>query len=294
MPRKSRIQEALPKITQYFDRAETKIYRSPDLASVFSEHRDEWKLPQSATVRGFVDFLTKEANLRRLDFPFPHRKEHRYVWGEVPLLEVVQTLKPDSYFSHYTAMRVRGLTQQIPKTIYLNHEQPARPQNRSLTQHAIDAAFARRPRVTSNFISFGDVRITLVNGMQTERLGVVQETVTYDSSEAVSISVTGLERTLIDITVRPIYAGGVNEVQKAYRLAKGKVSIERLTAMLQKLNYVYPYHQAIGFYLERAGFEESALKLLRQFPIEFDFYLSNQMGDKDFVKSWRLFIPKGF
>ena len=61
---------------------------------------------------------------------------------------------------------------------------------------------------------------------------------------------TNLERTLIDAAVRPVYAGGVFEVRKAYQLAKEKVSVNRLAALLQKLNYIYPYHQAIGFYLE--------------------------------------------
>ena len=46
------------------------------------------------------------------------------------------------------------------------------------------------------------------------------------------VRVTDLERTLIDIAVRPEYAGGVYEVLNVYRLAKGKVSAnnEKLTS----------------------------------------------------------------
>ena len=36
------------------------------------------------------------------------------------------------------------------------------------------------------------------------------------------IRLTNIERTLIDIAVRPVYSGGVFEVLKAYRLAKDK------------------------------------------------------------------------
>ena len=67
-------------------------------------------------------------------------------------------------------------------------------------------------------------------------------------SEHGPLRFTNLERTLIDATVRPVYAGGVFEVRKAYELAKEKVSVNRLAALLQKLDYTYPYHQAIGFY----------------------------------------------
>ena len=105
---------------------------------------------------------------------------------------------------------------------------------------------------------------------------------------------TNLERTLIDATVRPVYAGGVFEVRKAYEQAKEKVSVNRLTALLQKLNYIYPYHQAIGFYLERAGYKTEFVSLLRRFPMDFDFYLAHDMGQNDYVREWRLYIPKGF
>ncbi len=59
--------------------------------------------------------------------------------------------------------------------------------------------------------------------------------------------------------------------------------------------YTYPYHQAIGFYLERSGgYSQSQLDLLRQFDIQYDFYLAHQMKEMDYNEKWRLFIPKGF
>src|SRR5205085_11677041 len=108
------------------------------------------------------------------------------------------------------------------------------------------------------------------------------------------LTVTGIDRTLINIVVRQTYAGGVHEVLNAYRKAAAMVSVNRLTATLQKLSYTYPYHQAIGFYLKRAGYKQAQLDLLRRFPMDFDFYLTHQTKEKDYVKEWRLFVPKGF
>ena len=134
----------------------------------------------------------------------------------------------------------------------------------------------------------------MVNGMYTNQLGVVNDQVSYDGETKISVRLTNIERTLIDITVRPIYAGGVFEVQKAFMLAKEQVSVNTLVAMLQKLKYVYPYHQAIGFYLERAGYKPNLLELLRRFPMDYDFYLAHEMGETEYIKDWRLYIPKGF
>ena len=66
--------------------------------------------------------------------------------------------------------------------------------------------------------------------------------------------------------------------------------------MLKNLSYAYPYHQAIGFYLERSGaYKESSIKIFRNINKEYDLYLTYQMEDKDMVysKEWRLYYPKG-
>ena len=103
-----------------------------------------------------------------------------------------------------------------------------------------------------------------------------------------------MERTLIDATVRPVYSGGIAVVAKAFELAKSLISVKKLAAYLRKLHYVYPYHQAIGFYLERAGYDNRSLKLLEDFPIEHDFYLEHAMRSPVLNKRWHLYVPKGF
>jgi hypothetical protein len=68
--------------------------------------------------------------------------------------------------------------------------------------------------------------------------------------------------TLIDLAVRPSCAGGVYGVPAAYRRAKDLVSMRTVLSILKKLDYVYPYYQAIGFYMQRAGFTMTCPVLL--------------------------------
>jgi hypothetical protein len=52
--------------------------------------------------------------------------------------------------------------------------------------------------------------------------------------------------------------------------------------MLQELGYLYPYHQAIGFYLLRAGYDPESLVSLRELGLKYDFFLAHGMKKTKF------------
>ena len=223
--------------------------------------------------------------------PFPYRTETRFTWGDAPLYDLIQSLDADGYFSHYTAMHFHGLTEQIPKTIYFNVEQPASAGGGKLTQEGINRAFRAKCRTSNNFITLRDVRICRVNGGNTHQLGVIE----FKTDDGEQIRITDIERTLIDVVVRPVYAGGIGEIAEVFRAAAGKVSVKKIADYLRKLNFTYPYHQAIGFYLERTGAYKTAdINLMRKFPIEYDFYLTYQLKNPAHNETWRLFTPQRF
>jgi hypothetical protein len=137
---------------------------------------------------------------------------------------------------------------------------------------------------------YRDWSVTIINGKNTAALGV--EEIRGSSEER--LRATNLERTLIDIVVRPTYSGGIFNVLEAYRAAKDRLSTNRLVATLKKLDYVYPYHQAIGFLMERAGYDDRRYALLSQLGFKFEFYLVHGMKDPEYSTKWHLFFPKGF
>ena len=289
---KTRVEIAKSDIVKRLEGHPTHLFKRSQIEEILRENRDFWRLTQSMTAKQFLDFLQEKTKLKAVKISFPSRTETRYLWGEdVSIYQLALSLKPESYLTHYTAMFLHGLTEQVPKTIYLNFEQPfkGRPET-TLEQKNIDWAFKQKPRTTQNIASLGDQRICVLNGMHTGRLGVIDT----EDDFGKKIWVTNIEKTLIDIAVRPFYAGGVFEVLKAYRLAAGKASVNKIVAMLKKLNYVYPYHQTIGFYLERSGaYKETTINLLAKLGIKYDFYLTYQMKDMDYSPKWRLFFPKG-
>jgi hypothetical protein len=287
-----------PELIQYFDHHPGRIHRPTEFDRVLADHTEEWKLPANVTSLRWAERLEAAGNLEVLefDFPKPYRRQVRYIWGRAPFWEVLQTLQPRCYFSHYSAMRIHGLTEQLPQTYYLTVEQKnSSISSGTLTQASLDIAFRREPRSTNNVATGADHRVVMVAGRNTGRLGVVREKVDLNGEGPVGpLEFTSLSRTLIDAVVRPSYAGGIYEVAKAFELARDRLNVANLAATLHRLEYIYPYRQAVGYYLERAGYPTSDLDAFRAEPFEFDFYLTHAMRETRLIPNWRLHVPNGF
>ncbi len=99
---------------------------------------------------------------------------------------------------------MNDLTEQIPKTIYVTYEQNFKNKiHIELLQKNIDNAFLKPARVSNNIAKFSEYNICLLNGQYTNRLGVINKINDENSEE---YNITDIERTLIDITVRPAYS----------------------------------------------------------------------------------------
>lgn len=291
MPPKSKISQAQNAITLSLESNPQRVFRRADIERILFENRAAWDLPESMTTNKFLEFLKKTTELEEQRIEFSYRPVTRYTWGDVSDWAIVQSINEEGYFSHYSAVLFHGLTEQLPKSVYFNQEQSLKGGGGELTQHGLDIAFRGKCRVTNNFAPFRNGTVYLLNGRNTGRLGVVSAT----TSGGDSVQVTGIERTLIDIVVRPIYSGGIFEVAKAFALAHGRFSVNKLVAMLKQSNFTYPYHQSIGYLMQRSGaYKDSQLDLLRELPREFDFYLDYGLKVRDYDPTWKLFVPKGF
>jgi hypothetical protein len=292
--RPPRLPAAQKEITAFFDSISHKAFTFNDLESILWQKEREWRLPVNITGWRFVSFLLEATSMREISItPAGQsvvRTVTRYVWGDATPYAVAAVLEPRGYLSHGTAVLLHGLSDQLPNTICVSREkgkQHYKPD--SLEQEAIDKAFRRPERLSNALFAYEGFQIVLLQGKSTGRL----EVGTIDWNEE-RLPITKLERTLIDIAIRPAYAGGVYQVLEAYRRARSNISMGILLATLKNLEYTYPYHQAIGFYMQRAGYAPQQYERLKSMALNYDFYLAHDLRDLTYDAEWRLHYPKGF
>lgn len=295
----TRIQIAKPDIVAEFSQ-HGPLFRPRELSAIFKARRENWRLAKSMSLTEFTRFMLEKTDLRKVSYNFPNRMVSGYTWGDMPMLESLLGLVDGSYLSHFTAMRIHGLTEQLPKTVYVSKEKPKGSCSQTVgeifEQDAIDAAFKHQPRISHNEITLpdGQGRVMMLESTYQAGAGITSKDVNWGGGRPLKLRYTDLERTLIDVAVRPFYAGGVFEVAKAFENARGDLSGNAMLAMLKRMGFSYPYHQAIGYYLERSGYKATVVDLYRRLPMERNFYLTHAMESVRYIPRWRLFVPEGF
>jgi hypothetical protein len=220
-----------PALIEWLARSRGRAFTPAEFAGVVSEAQQIWPFARRKSIATVTEWLLQNSQLQHVTVRSQLRASavSRFTWGSPSPYAIALSLAPQGYLSHRTALVLHGLARKRDnEPIYVNREQTLKTTSGSITQDAMDRAFARPQRRSNNVFSWSRCSALIVNGKYTGRLEVA-EISTLDGSTAPA---TTMARTLIDVAVRPDYGGGPSEVLNAYVRAKNRVSTTALADTL--------------------------------------------------------------
>ena len=194
MANKPQFISVLPEIIKTFTRTGKNVFGKKDISEIFEEYKDKWRLPLYMDLNIFMDQLAGQDFVKEATVEFPEVPTGRiFYFDTASVYEIASGIFPKGYLSHFSALSIWGLTEQIPKSIYITVEQsnsPAKTYRNILEQRNIEAAFSKPQRQSETVSQLGDFKAVLLRGKHTKNLGVGK----YSGLE--SITVTDLEKNL--------------------------------------------------------------------------------------------------
>jgi len=189
-------------VEAFFADARRSVYSYTSLEEAIRQNRANWHLT-TVSVSDLLELLVQDSRLRVVELTSEsYASVRRYGWDPLSPFELALSLKPNSYLSYGTAAYLRGLLREVPATFHLNKEQSPKARLGSLTQQGLDRAFSSRPRQSNLVFSDQDGhRFAVISGKFTNHLGVGA----IKGPAGEKLYATKVERTLVDIAVRPIY-----------------------------------------------------------------------------------------
>jgi predicted transcriptional regulator of viral defense system len=232
----------------------------------------------------YIHYYVQQGLIQHIVLRGPQDEVNRYTLSPPSPLALAGSLKSGIHFSHRTAAWLHGLIPQDPATYYVAFEVPSsHSRGSALQQESIDTAFAKAQRQSGTIYTWEGLSFVLLRSLETGSRSI-------ETREEVRL--TCLERTLLEMTMRPAYSGGPVMIVRAYKAALSRVSVKNMIGLLKRLELIYPYHQSIGFYLSRAGYQGRELTQLARMPRPYRFYLDYGMQAPLFDLQWNVYYPQ--
>jgi predicted transcriptional regulator of viral defense system len=207
---------------------------------------------------GLKDSYLRQAlhHLRREGWIVPLRRGLYALAATVPGVtpvhefEIAMALVQPAAISHWSALHYHGLTDQVPRRVFILTTSASVPRLRGAGRSRRDSGFLVRG-TTYQFIQVKPERFF---GVERVWIGEAR------------VSVTDPERTLLDGLTKPQYCGDFAEVLHAFQVRGAELNLARIVDYALRLDGSTA--RRLGWVLEQQGVDSSALARLTAVPAD--------------------------
>lgn len=236
-----------------------------DITSILDELKEENLVSNSLTQNDFYLKLLDDGLVAHT-ITIRDIEKIRYTLNkEFNIYDFVYSLEKNGFFSMFTSLNIQGLTNFRDNFIFISKERRKRVNfnSKDITQEAIDKAFTNKPRRTKAHDTIYNYNIVILESNNTQEIGIIK----YKGYKISSIN-----RVFVEIISNIQYSKTPDDVIYEFKNLKDKLDINEIFNIIEKFDFVYPYYQLAGYYLEKIGFLKEELSKFFNKKTDLIFY----------------------
>ena len=198
---------------------------------------------------------------------------------EFNIYDFVYSLERNGFFSMFTSLNIQGFTNFRENFIFISKERMQRVNfsSKNITQEAIDKAFSNKPRKTKAYNTIYNYNIVMLESNNTQGVGIIN----YNGYKVSSIN-----RAFVEIISNIQYSKTPYDVIGEFRQLNDKLDINEIFKIIEKFDFIYPYYQLAGYYLEKIGFLKEELSRFFNNKTNLIFYTMKNKTNYDLDEYW--------
>lgn len=192
------------------------------------------------------------------------------------------TISKKSFFSMTTSLNIQKLSDYRDDFIFISKELNKRNLiSTGLEQKNINNSFKNKNyRYTNNIGQLNNKNYILLSPKYSNN---------YEIIEFNGFKVSSINRVLVEMIINIQYFQSSENIIQIFRPIKDKLDLLKIFTLLNKLNYIYPYYQSLGFFLEKIGFSKKELKIFKNETSKFDFYTEKLKESYLYDDYWKIY-----
>lgn len=214
---------------------------------------------------------------------------------EKDIYSAAHHLAPKGYYCNITSIYYHGLTNQVPSVVYMCKESIGNaPRSRpdKLSDFQIRKVFIKGPRLSKQIYQNDQGKVVLIAREKGSDIGVIALPHSHTTFPADS-RITSLERCLIDAVVAPHYNGGLPSLMEFFENAADQLDVKKIVQLYQHSEFLYPFHQSLGFFLAHSGQKQAADLLYDTLPPTNRFFVDRAAKSTwKYNKRWQVHYPE--
>lgn len=254
---------------------------SSSLYEIYEKCKEQQLIASSMNLQGFVEYLVGNKYLFFTTITIGRRQYTRYRRKEAfDIFDFLGSFEPNGFFSMSTALNLQGFCSYRTDLIFYSNEQKTKLQEPNLSQEAINIAFKKSYRITSNIAEFEDKHIILLQPKNTNNFEIINHR---------DYRVSSINRAFVEMLVNIQFFKNIETFMDIFKPIKNELSINTISEILEHIDYIYPYNQSIGFILEKIGFHKKELSIFKNSKAQYRFYIEKGKENYAFDNFWNIY-----